>query len=329
MQGQTKTQAVESVRSWIRDLAPGEPKSFGAIAVAVLYSSAPKNNVAYQLLAMAIASGDVEITETDDATVPTLMVRNRGALPVLIADFEEIVGGRQNRTVNTSILVPAGSDVLLPVSCVEQGRWAQVHRTFVPGEAVYPSLRALKSRSVTSGFAEGDAPRADQYAVWDDIEATSGSLGVHSRTRAMRDIFESQTDALEEALAALPAPTDGAIGVLCLFPDHATADVFDRPETLAAYWPRLVRSYALESLWAGQADTVVHADVRSRLQAALTARGKAFPSAGTCWDVRLDGQGVCGAALVHDLGVIHTSLFWDALDSRGTAARRRYTSYRS
>jgi ARG and Rhodanese-Phosphatase-superfamily-associated Protein domain len=36
---------------------------------------------------------------------------------------EEVVGAKQNRTINLSILVPAQAEVIAPVTCVEAGRW--------------------------------------------------------------------------------------------------------------------------------------------------------------------------------------------------------------
>ena len=44
---------------------------------------------------------------------------------VLLYDGEELVGAKQNRILNVSVLVGAGAKMPIPVSCVEQGRWAR------------------------------------------------------------------------------------------------------------------------------------------------------------------------------------------------------------
>ena len=56
--------------------------------------------------------------------MPDLKVINKSEVMVLILDGEELVGAKQNRIVNTTILIPAKETVLIPVSCVEQGRWS-------------------------------------------------------------------------------------------------------------------------------------------------------------------------------------------------------------
>jgi environmental stress-induced protein Ves len=65
----------------------------------------------------------VEVAEVDESgQFSRLKVINRSDLSVLILDGEELVGAKQNRIVNTTILIAAESVTIIPVSCVEQGR---------------------------------------------------------------------------------------------------------------------------------------------------------------------------------------------------------------
>jgi hypothetical protein len=64
---------------------------------------------------------------------------------VLILDGEELVGAKQNRIVNTTILVAAGAEIVIPVSCVEQGRWTYKSDAFSSKHRVMsPSIRKVK-----------------------------------------------------------------------------------------------------------------------------------------------------------------------------------------
>lgn len=78
---------------------------------------------AYQTLDEALAAGLASVTEvTEGGSVPELLVKNDATLPVLILDGEELVGAKQNRIVNLTILVPVLQTLRIPVSCVEAGR---------------------------------------------------------------------------------------------------------------------------------------------------------------------------------------------------------------
>src|SRR5262245_38475968 len=80
---------------------------------------------AYLTLDEALARGDARITEVSGSgTVPELRFENGGMEHILLVDGEELVGALQNRVLNVSILVGAQRSVLIPVSCVEQGRWS-------------------------------------------------------------------------------------------------------------------------------------------------------------------------------------------------------------
>jgi hypothetical protein len=57
-------------------------------------------------------------------SVPELKVVNKSDRMLLILDGEGLVGAKQNRIVNTTILIAGNTTTVIPVSCVEQGRWS-------------------------------------------------------------------------------------------------------------------------------------------------------------------------------------------------------------
>ena len=76
------------------------------------------------LLGTAIEREEAVVEEVDeDGEVANLSVSNRATRPILIPEGEILVGAKQNRVVNVSVLVASGSTFTLPDSCVEQGRW--------------------------------------------------------------------------------------------------------------------------------------------------------------------------------------------------------------
>ena len=88
----------------------------------------------YDTLDEALNSGAARITETSDSgTVPELTFLNESDTPVFLMDGEELVGAKQNRVLNLSIMAPAGQTITIPVSCVEAGRWAHTSSEFRSG----------------------------------------------------------------------------------------------------------------------------------------------------------------------------------------------------
>jgi hypothetical protein len=135
---QPSTQKTDPLQAWLAALRLGEPLSDRALALVPVYADGGHRTLRYRTL------GEVIVSEAAQAAVPTLQLINKGELPVLILDGEEMVGGRQNRVVNTTLLVPARSAFDLPVSCVEHGRWHELRPMFDAGETAYPRLRSQK-----------------------------------------------------------------------------------------------------------------------------------------------------------------------------------------
>lgn len=112
------------------------------------------------------------------------------------------------------------------------------------------------------------------------------------------------------------------MGVVALVSGRAVcADIFDQAETLGSYWPRLVRSYALEALGAEPAALSLDS-ARRLLQRPLKAQRATFPSPGLGQDVRISGNGVVGAALIWEGVAVHTAVFRRRNDTTGPHIRR-------
>jgi ARG and Rhodanese-Phosphatase-superfamily-associated Protein domain len=78
-----------------------------------------------------------------------IKVLNKLDTDVLILDGEELVGAKQNRIVNTTIIIGRGREVVIPVSCVEQGRWSNKSKNFKSSNSYpYAGLRGRKAKTV-------------------------------------------------------------------------------------------------------------------------------------------------------------------------------------
>ncbi len=238
--------AAQAVRQTVRSLHLGEPMVDGALCI-LPFRSTLRTESKYVLLQQAIARGTMTITEVSDAgSVPHLLAVNKGPWPVLIFDGEELVGAKQNRIANATVLVGAGKTVL-PVSCVEAGRWSHRTASFDDGSyASHPRLRQEKERQVYACMVAEEhlrdaaqatrrspgAPehmvvpdvepqavramryRSDQGAVWEEVARTQVQMCVSSPTGALTDTFEAGRDKLEQMLHKLafePHPADDGL----------------------------------------------------------------------------------------------------------------------
>ena len=240
------SQLTELIESGLK---PGAHRSAGALTLVPLFGGAPSKD--YMLASEAIGSGLLEINELDGASVPQVAANNLGGLPVLLVDGEHIEGAMQNRVLNTTVLIAAQQETLLPVACVEQGRWHYERAAaFAASEDLaYPRLRAKNATTSGRSARMSRGRGVDQSEVWADVSAKHAEIGVQeSDTGALRHAFTQRRAQLEEITTQFAAPEPGQTGVLCYIGARPMAlDAFDRPETLAQLWPRMVSGYALDA----------------------------------------------------------------------------------
>jgi hypothetical protein len=202
----------------------------------------------YLLASEAIDAKLLTITEVSEAgTVSELLAVNEADRPILLIDGEELQGAKQNRILNTSVLLPPKSKTRIPVSCVEEGRWSHVSREFKSGSYSPSSLRQRKSQDVHYSLRTRGRAESDQGAVWDSVSRHIDSSAARAPSRAMSDAVVARGESLDRYQAALPYPA-AACGVVAAVRGRFIAlDAFDSPSTLEAIWGRLVASYAMDA----------------------------------------------------------------------------------
>ena len=181
----------------------GPAQSWGRITVFPLLGS-EDGGPEYLTLSDALASRQLSVAEVSEAgSVPQLKAINTGETPVLLLDGEELVGAKQNRVLNTSILIPGKSEAVIPVSCTEAGRWSSSSAHFAESGVVMSSrARSSKSRSVSASLASHAAFSSDQGEVWRQIQELHQKAGTSSPTSAMLDAFKAREADLAKAMEA-------------------------------------------------------------------------------------------------------------------------------
>lgn len=267
----------------------------------------------YITLDEAMAAGTAQVTEVSEGgSVPELQFVNGGDKAVLLLDGEELVGAKQNRALNLTILVPPKSTIVIPVSCVEQGRWGYQGRGFKSSDkAQFAEGRARKAQSVSYSMFSGHGRHSDQGDVWDTISHKASRMGACSVTGAMEDTYEHVRPKLDEFSAAFAAQ-DGQVGALFTINGEVSGlDLFDSHETLRKLMPKLVGSYALDAIdrYSPVGEAPQSGVAEEFIKVVAAAQVSAHPAVGMGTDLRLQSQFVAGGALEVDDRVVHLCAF--------------------
>jgi hypothetical protein len=216
----------------------GEPHAFAGLTLVPLYSTSPPQ-AEYVGLDEATAGG-LLVTEVDEAgSVETLLVVNPLGAAVLLYEGEELAGAKQNRVLERSILVAAGSKLAIPAKCVEQGRWAYRTQRFAPApRAAHPELRRLRH----------DLGAPSQQAVWGEVAAKSARLGVRSPTGAAEQMYVDRRASLDEYVQALPRLDGQAGAIVGIAGELVCLDYVSRSDVFAGLYLKLLRGYALSAI---------------------------------------------------------------------------------
>ena len=296
----------------------GEPLQYRSLRVVPLVGPSHEHP-SYRLFGPDLAE-DVEINEVDSAgSVPNLTVTNRLADRVLLIDGQELIGAKQNRILNTDVLVPASKKITIPVSCVEAGRWSYARGGFSAGKMAYRSARAAKCGQVHQSLATGKEHRSDQGEVWAGIANMVCQMRVTSPTSSMADVYEQKEQDLAEVRMAFTLP-ENTVGVAVYQGDRLLGlDLFDRAATLAHYWESLLDSYVLDWLAYDQHDADLdqpseHATPLEELFESLQqAEWERFDAPGEGDDLRWQSDRITASALAWGEGdaqvIVHLQAF--------------------
>lgn len=125
------------------------------------------------------------------ATVTSVNIENNSDYWLLLLDGEGIIGAKQNRMMQKSVIIAPHTCHPVPVNCVEQGRWSYSgSQNFEKAKfAISPKMRDVKGE-----FLKTKADRRVQSAMWDEISLLESKLGASSPTQDLDEIITSRQE---------------------------------------------------------------------------------------------------------------------------------------
>jgi hypothetical protein len=324
----TRSQEKVTISKYLSgQITAGEPDISGPMAVYPVFGPPPVQE--YISMSHALPLGFTVKEQPGGGSVRDVIVSNPTRSAVMIYEGEEVIGGQQNRTFDKSVLAEAGQNLMVPVSCVEAGRWdgSRNREAFTPSpQAAIPELRRRKARAAHRARVSGMEERADQSEVWESVASHSASLGVHSPTGASSDAFDIHRDRLRATASEIKL-REGQIGMVFQVGGRIeTLDLVSRPDVFADLHAPLVQGYCLDAL--GR-DTSPHVDATGYAERFLrkVTGNRIFENDGIGLGrgFRFENNRAVGTGLVSGEELVQLSVFTNRPDDEGTGAASRPT----
>lgn len=311
----------KGINDFVQSLQVGKPDTYRNLTVFPLYSGKSYEN-GYALLDEAITTGKFIVEEVSEGgSVPDLFVKN--LLPdtdVLILQGEQVIGAKQNRIVNTSIIVPRAVSVKIPVSCCEQNRWSYRSRNFSSSRSpLYASLRKSSSEAVFKNLRMKKTFENDQNKVWSSIREKAARMKTSSETNAMEDIYETYENDMAAYETAFKAHPEQKGFISAIDGKIVGCDVFGDRDILPKVLNKLLRGYILDAIDTDRARPEEKSAKTSSfrgtsraekfLSRTLTAKKENFKSVGEGSEIRFEDKGANGFALIRNNSVVHMAVF--------------------
>ena len=204
----------------------------GALTVFPVWTEAPSTGPTY----LTGAGAPVDVAERDGAPrVEQLVLHNRGDRPVLLLAGELLEGGMQHRALATTLLLAPGRPTVVPVVCVEEGRWS--------GGGVHGRRSRRTPLSLLPHLQGADG----QQEVWRRVRRF-GAVAGDSPTGSLVDRLDTAQRSASRFTDGL-RPLAGQRGLLVGIAGRpAWLEVFGSSRALAAHWPGLLQAATLDAL---------------------------------------------------------------------------------
>jgi hypothetical protein len=219
-----------------------------------LLHAASKDRRDYLTLDEGLGKGLVQVTEQAQEQVGQLQIDNRSDRPLFLQEGDRLQGGKQDRTITTSLVVPPRSGPQpLPTCCIEQNRWTEGSK----GKAfAAPQNQALAPKEVRFAAKTAPAPQA-QSAVWESVRKNKGdaqaALSAPNTDSSLNETMDSPqvkkiSDGYTRALGGILGGHPGAVGVVIAMRGNIEeVNIYANPMLLTKLYPRLLRSYAFQA----------------------------------------------------------------------------------
>lgn len=233
-------------------------KSFGLLQLKTEYA----DTFDYVSSDFAIKNDFIAVNEINEqGSVNNLMVLNTSPHFVFFMDGDVLVGAKQNRVLNTSVLLEPHSKTNITVSCVEQGRWRHKSDKFSKPDFIAPAmLRKQKNINVNKNLKSGKSYYASQSDVWESVNHYESRYEMRSETSDLSELMETKMADFDNFIKYFDCHTD-ANGLAMFSGDKVVSvEIFNRTNVYAEYFHKLIRATAIEIFYMNKEESKMQKD---------------------------------------------------------------------
>lgn len=303
---------MENIKYQLKSINISDPLHFQNLTLFAIKGT-NNNSFNYYTLAQAYKKKSIEIQETSESgKVSELLFINNSEIPILILEGQELIGAKQNRIINVSILVPANFSMVIPVSCCERSRWGfRSSRKFdLSNRMTFSSARRNKLRSVNASWEQGRGASSNQEEVWQDMSVKFSKMNVNSQTESMGDFYDTFSDDINQYVKSFAAENDDKGIIAAINGNIVSIEFFDRNATFKDNLSKIIRGLAADAIEDKKTSLIATKSQAEDFVASIChSKMIELGSIGLGSQFKIDGDNHLGQTLLFHNNLIHFVVF--------------------
>jgi len=267
----------------------------------------------YKLMTLTEALKDniLEVKETN--VVSNLKFINKSKdTKILIIEGEVVKGGRQNRVINVTMIIDEDSEVIVPTSCVEQGRWSG-GKTFGADVYITPTLYGNLSKSVSESMSSSHGSSmmycSNQSSLWGAADTFLCAAATHSDSNDFTKAYEVNEEKINDYWNKLKPMFKDCAGIAAVIGKKLIFSIADSKEFFMPQFEKLLRSYILEALTAGQTMKLSLEAVAEYLNCLLRVKSELFDSPNKIGKIiKFNSEKITGSTFMFNDRIVHLNV---------------------
>jgi len=282
----------------------------------VQLSSSEKNSFKYISGNKAFRLNEVKISEMNDyGSVNDVIIINNSDDYIFFMDGDIIIGAKQNRVLNTSLLLAPKSKNQIPVSCIEKGRWSDSISDFDLTPDIIPhELRTRKNSSLKENLEKVNRYYADQDEVWGSVDGYAMMYEKDSFTNDLTEIIGEIDMKAKEFADFFKVSPDANMAMFFIGEELVSIDHFNSVEIYTEYFSKITKSIMIDYMdtyerYDNVSNEIIYTKSQKIIDEMEGMKKNVYKAAGLGIEERFENEEISGFKLNYKNKLIHLAAF--------------------